>query len=237
MSWVWDGGALAASAIYAFSTVWPAKGLHDWLVPGAIFRLDEQGIALTFDDGPHPERTPRVLDLLASHEAKATFFLVGKNVRSHPGLARRIVEEGHAIATHSDAHRWLPALSTGALGADLRRACASVEDAVGRPVSLVRPPYGHRDFRFNAVARRLGLTPVFWTIDTLDYLGVGERRVAARARRARPGDIVLLHDGNPFARGTVGALSRVCADVAARGLRMVAIPEPAAQPATLPVAS
>lgn len=199
----------AATASYAFaSTVLSFRGLHDWLVPGAVYRCGPGAIALTFDDGPHPERTPRVLDLLAQAKVHATFFLIGERAVAHPELVRRIAAEGHEVGNHSWSHaRRLPFCSGRRIEAELSRCQDALAELTGVTPRLFRPPYGARDVRVYRIARALELTPVLWSVDSFDWAGVSAQRVLARARRARGGDVVLLHDGDPKAEGLLPALA------------------------------
>jgi peptidoglycan/xylan/chitin deacetylase (PgdA/CDA1 family) len=226
-------GAFAAGATWAASTLLPYPGLHERLVPGALFRQPGDSVALTFDDGPHPERTPRLLDVLARQGARATFFVVGRQVLRHPALARRMAREGHLLANHTLSHAWLPGRTRRGIEDELDGCQAAIADTVGTAPTLVRPPYGHRDARFLAAARRRGLTPVLWTVDSFDYLGLPEGLVRRLALRAGAGAIVLMHDGNAQARGTVPALAGICATLRARGLALapVTIPAASAEPA------
>jgi peptidoglycan/xylan/chitin deacetylase (PgdA/CDA1 family) len=216
MNYAAAAGALAAGG-YALSTLLPWSGVHDWLVPTAIRRTEATGVAWTFDDGPHPERTPRLLDLLGRSGLRATFFVVGREARRHPQITRRILAEGHALGNHTHTHAWLPGRSTHAIEAELGDCQRAVEDVAGFAPTLVRPPYGHRDARFYAVARRLRLLPVLWSVDTLDYAGFSPGVVERRAARARARDVVLFHDGNGNARGTLPAIERLIAQLEANG--------------------
>lgn len=202
--------ALTAAGIagYATSTLLPVRGLHDWMVGGAIFRAPPDEVALTFDDGPHPEQTPAILDLLARTGTKATFFLLGERAARHPDIVRRIAGEGHTIGNHSWSHPWMPKLSGRRIEAELVRCQDVLLEITRQSPRFVRPPYGSRDFRFYRIARRLELTPVLWSLDSLDWAGVETERVLRRLRRAGPGDIVLLHDGNPRAADAIPALER-----------------------------
>lgn len=202
----------AGVAAYAASTLLPVRGLHDWIVGGAVFHAPAGTIALTFDDGPDPERTPAVLDLLAGAGAKATFFLLGEKAARYPDIVRRIAEDGHEIGNHSWSHPWMPGLSGGAIEAQLMRCQEVLAGITGRAPRMVRPPYGSRDFRFYRIARRLGLTPALWSVDSRDWAGAREDIVLKRARRAKGGDILLFHDGNPRAVGAIPALERWLAE-------------------------
>ena len=155
-------------------------------------RTTEPVAALTFDDGPDPETTPRLLDLLARHGAKATFFLVGKRAAKHPGLVARLAAEGHAIGNHSWDHPALSRLPAAAVAEQLRRAAAAIGDARPR---LMRPPYGDQSLASHLAARRLGLTVVAWTVVGADWADDDGPAIAARLLAGlHPGAILLLHD-------------------------------------------
>jgi peptidoglycan/xylan/chitin deacetylase (PgdA/CDA1 family) len=156
-----------------------------------------RGVALTFDDGPHPRWTPRVLDLLSEHRATATFFLVGYKVEEHPEVVRAILDAGHTVGLHSYAHdRLLSLRGERRVRQDLERAIAVVERITGLRPALFRPPIGHTNPTIARVAEALGLTVVGWTIGGRDGLARARPRdVAARVgRNLRDGAIVLLHD-------------------------------------------
>jgi peptidoglycan/xylan/chitin deacetylase (PgdA/CDA1 family) len=187
-------------------------------------------VALTFDDGPDPESTPRVLDLLAEHGVPATFFCVGYQAQRHPALVRRIAEEGHAVGSHSQTHR-IGGLSPREAMADFVAGRRSVEDALGRPVPLFRPPHGWLEWRNAAAMRRLGLRTWLWTVDPEDYApGTKTAAVRGTVGGCRAGDVVLMHDGleealdgSPDRSVTIDALPEAIAALRARGLRPVAL--------------
>jgi peptidoglycan-N-acetylglucosamine deacetylase len=197
-------------------------GIERTVAPGAV--------ALTFDDGPHPEATPAVLELLARHGATATFFLVGEQVERRPELARAIHEAGHEIALHGYRHQLLLRRRSDALTADLSRAHAVIADATACEPVLYRPPYGVFSSGALELVRALGWRPILWSAWGRDW----ERRatgasVARRVtRRLRPGDVVLLHDSDAYGatgswRATVAALPSVLAAIAALGVPCSAI--------------
>ena len=155
-------------------------------------RTTEPVAALTFDDGPDPETTPRLLDLLARAGAKATFFLVGKRAAKHPGLVARLAAEGHAVGNHSWDHPALPRLPATAVAAQLRRAAPAIGDPRPR---LMRPPYGDQSLKSHLAARRLGHTVVAWSVVGADWADDGAAAIAARlVAGLHPGAILLLHD-------------------------------------------
>ena len=139
-------------------------------------------ISLTFDDGPDPRTTPRILATLQEHDVEATFFVVGRQVEEHPDLLRRIVREGHTIGNHSYDHADMSYLTPGQMRLELRKTQKAVDEALGYryQMALMRPPYGDPYFEgtdalpaFRRIVRQERLFPVIWTIDTQDYLMEG----------------------------------------------------------------
>lgn len=160
-------------------------------------------VALTFDDGPDPEVTPAVLDALAQHGARATFFTIGRSLKAHPALARRLATERHELANHSWSHsRWqiffdLPR-QVREIGRG-SRVIASLTKGHGghRAPPLFRPPVGIKGPSLALAAGHLGLTVVAWSLHSRDTRDPDPRRIARRVlNKIRPGDIVLLHDGH-----------------------------------------
>lgn len=196
-------------------------------VAGSVRRTGPGVVALTFDDGPRPGTTDRVLDALAALDVRATFFCVGRNAERHPELVRRASREGHAVGSHSHTHPDPEVTPLTVLADDYRRGRAAVEDALGEAVTLFRPPRGYLDTA-RAVQLRLRRTPpTLWTVDPRDWHPDAERAGIARAvGGAVGGDVVLLHDWveqpwDPRAldrSSTVAALPDAVAAVRARGL-------------------
>lgn len=209
--------ALGMAGYAGASSLLPIRGLHDWLVPGTIRRLKSANIAFTFDDGPDPDSTPRVLSVLGHAGVRATFFVVGERALRHPDLIRRIAGEGHAIGNHSHSHAWLLGAKSSRIRAEIERCQDAVFSITGRAPCLIRPPWGHRDVRFNRIAHHRGLTTVLWSLDSLDYLGLPARCVVAMTARATAGDIVLFHDGNRKAQAMPDALATLLEELSRRG--------------------
>ena len=181
--------------------------------------------ALTFDDGPHPELTPRVLDLLAASGASATFFVVGENVRRYPELVRRMVAEGHAVGVHTQGHRHAWLLGPAATRAEIAGGLTAVTAATGRRPLWFRPPWGSFNAATAATVRRLGLRTALWSCDAGDWLPAGSAAaITARVVGGlRDGAIIDLHDGGRTPAGCaamVSALPHILEVAARRGLRL-----------------
>ncbi|MFC4900686.1 polysaccharide deacetylase family protein [Streptosporangium amethystogenes subsp. fukuiense] len=201
---------------------WP---VGDFPVPRPARRINCERVrcvALTFDDGPGAY-TAALLDMLARHRGRATFFVVGQMV---PGdgerILRRMVAEGHELGNHSWSHPELPGLSEAGIREQLNRTQWIVKRATGVTMDLMRPPYGATDARVAAESRHLGLAQILWDVDTLDWRDRDSSIVARRAAEATPGSIVLMHD---IHASTVQAVPRLLHHFAARGYRLVTLSE------------
>jgi peptidoglycan/xylan/chitin deacetylase (PgdA/CDA1 family) len=188
-------------------------------------RVDRPVVAITFDDGPHAQGTPAVLEELARGGATATFFLVGEQVAQRPALAREIVAAGHEVAVHGYRHKLLLRRRVAAVGDDLDRAVDAIGVATGVRPTLYRPPYGILSSGALAHVRARGWRPLLWSTWGRDW----ERRatpeaIARRATRGlRAGDVVLLHDSDAYSsadswRRTAAALPSVLDAVATLGI-------------------
>ncbi len=217
--------ALAGYMLPALAGAWPRLraplGVEDRTAGGL-------GYALTFDDGPHAEGTPAVLDVLARERVAATFFLVGEQIRRNPSLPREIVAAGHRVALHCDRHRNLLRLGPRQVREDILRAEDAITTATGLAPDLYRPPYGVLNAAALRFARQRGWRTLLWTHWGRDW----ERRatpdsIAVLATRgAGDGAVLLLHDADDYsARGswrrTAAALPRVIDTLRARGLQAV----------------
>lgn len=194
--------------------------LQSFVMPRSfLWRLETpDGCALTFDDGPHPEYTPKILDVLAREKVHGTFFVVGEAAAREPALLRRIVREGHALGSHTLTHREFPTLSLQELQKELDGCRELIENHCGVRTNLVRPPRGRINLRSLMHVARSGYRLVHWSKTYSDYLRDGVDPLLSRmhARRLMQRDIVLLHDTNDF---TVEALSRILPEWRASGVR------------------
>jgi peptidoglycan-N-acetylglucosamine deacetylase len=207
-------GALAVAVYAAPSLSVPLRRF-----PGVVTRLPEprRAVSLTFDDGPHPEGTPAVLEALGEAGVTATFFVLGEAVRRHRGLVASILAEGHEVALHGDRHLPHALTPPWVVERDLDRGHAEVEQEAGRAVLAVRAPYGAASLTTLAYARRQGLTAAGWTRWGWDWRAAASvgSIVAAATRSLAGGEVILLHDSDAYSaagswRATAAAVPEIC---------------------------
>jgi peptidoglycan/xylan/chitin deacetylase (PgdA/CDA1 family) len=214
-------GYLSPALAFYLRALREVLGVEDRTASGA-------GAAITFDDGPHAQGTPAVLDVLAARDVQATFFLVGEQVLRNPTIAAEIVAAGHAIGLHCHRHRNLLRLAPWQVREDLTRAQTVIEDATGVSPALYRPPYGILNATALRLARRAGRRTLLWSQWGRDW----EARATPESISARltadvgEGSILLLHDADDYSaagswRRTALALPRVLDVLAERGLQTV----------------
>lgn len=189
-----------AAGGWFYASLWPGSRIFGRAVT-APPRPGE--LALTFDDGPNPVWTPRLLDVLAEHGARATFFMVGRHAQAEVELARRVVAAGHLVGNHSWSHSNLAQSPAARVRNELQRTQETLEQIVGAPVRYFRPPYGARRPAVFRIARELGLEPVLWNAMTSDWSQRSAQRIADRlaakiTRLERRGSAanIVLHDGS-----------------------------------------
>jgi peptidoglycan/xylan/chitin deacetylase (PgdA/CDA1 family) len=183
-----------------------------------------RAVCLTFDDGPHPDLTPPLLDLLARLGVRATFFVIGQEVEKHPELVRRMAAEGHAVGNHSYSHPAREALTARAAAAEVAGGADAVARVLGRPPSLYRPPRGKVTAGDLWRLWRAGTTTVLWSTDPKDYAKAAAAEVRAWFRERPPaaGDLILLHDVCPHA---LEILPDLVGEARCRGLGFSTVPE------------
>jgi len=201
------------------------EGPVDWAMNTASHgSRDRRVIALTFDDGPDPDRTPALLDALGELGVPGTFFVVGKQADAHPWLCTRMALEGHEIGNHTYNHRYLPLQRSHDVEAELLAADAAIERATGVVPSLARPPWGGRSPRNVRVFDRLAKKVVLWDVNSYDWKDLPPSEVAQRVlERTRPGSIVLMHDGGRDHTGTIDAVRLLVPELRARGFELVTV--------------
>ena len=185
--------------------------------------------ALTFDDGPDPEHTPAVLDVLARERVRASFFLIGRRALASPDIARRIAAEGHDLGNHTWSHRSLWTCGPSGTRAEIERGHEAVAAAAGTPPRFFRPPWGMANLAMGAVLRRLGTPAISWSVQTEGLRPVSpETQVRRAAARARSGAILDLHDADGVAgagRRLAQALPALIDALRRRGLDLVPLRE------------
>jgi peptidoglycan/xylan/chitin deacetylase (PgdA/CDA1 family) len=216
---------MAAYALPALAAAWPPLrrplGIEDRTASGG-------GYALTFDDGPHPQGTPAILEILERAGARATFFLVGEQVQRDPALAREIVAAGHRVGLHCHRHRNLLRLTPPQVREDIARAQALIEDATGAGTECYRPPYGVLNASALRLARARGWRTLLWSHWGRDWeaRATPDSILALCTTGAGAGAVLLLHDADDYSapgswRRTAAALPRIIDALAQRGLHAV----------------
>lgn len=201
-------GAAAAAAVFglavldATASVAAIRPLRLRCSPGLSGIGNPGHVALTFDDGPHPVATPRFLDALARLEVRATFFVLGEQLRRQPELARRMVSEGHEIAVHGFQHRPHLLRAAPAVAVDIARARTEVEQLVGTTPRFWRPPHGIPTAAGLLTAMRLGMRPVLWSAEAREWRSGASAASSLRLLRGQlaGGGVVLMHDSDAAMR-------------------------------------
>jgi peptidoglycan-N-acetylglucosamine deacetylase len=190
-----------------------------------------KNLALTYDDGPNDPHTLQLLEVLARHNVRATFFLIGRYVEQRPDIVRELVKAGHVIGNHTFTHPLLTFQSAREVEAQLTRCEGALTDAVGEHSNLFRPPFGGRRPAVLNMARQLGLEPVMWNVTGYDWNAPSVEHIERKVtRQVRGGDVILLHDGGHLHFGTdrshtVAATDRLISRYRAEGYEFVTVPE------------
>lgn len=200
------GGAAAALAIggYYYASLWPTSQIFGRTLTAPKLDPHKPGeIALTFDDGPNPAFTPRLLELLDRHTVRATFFLVGKYASNQPAITRQIADNGHLIGNHTWSHPNLARSAPRKVREELSSTNDALEQMLGKAVRFFRPPFGARRPNVLRTARELGMTPVTWNAMTNDWSEPSADRIAAtlsakvdRLQARGSAANIVLHDGS-----------------------------------------
>ncbi|MFM9277873.1 polysaccharide deacetylase family protein [Paenibacillus jiagnxiensis] len=195
-----------------------------WEVP-----MNEKMIALTFDDGPDPDITPQILDLLKQYDAKATFFVIGYRLTKYPDIIKREIAEGHEVANHTDHHVYFKTtMRPETIEHEMRSLKVKINGLTATNSPWFRPPGGYYNDSVIEIAKKLGYTVVMWSWhqDTRDWSKPGVGRIANKVlNNARNGDIVLLHDHAGGSMQTAQALKIILPELKKRGYRLVTVSE------------
>jgi peptidoglycan/xylan/chitin deacetylase (PgdA/CDA1 family) len=227
---------LVAGAVGAFSVA--AAGFQSMAPTGQWFGQTFVGLprgskklALTYDDGPNDPYTLRLLEVLARHGVKATFFMIGRYVQQHPEIAQEVARAGHVIGNHTFTHPNLILASALQTRVQFEQCEAALRVAVGQHSNLFRPPFGGRRPVTLRVARSLGLAPVMWNVTGWDWNAPSAEYIERRVRKQiRGGDVILLHDGGHQRMGvdrsnTVTATDNLLTNCRAESYEFVTVPE------------
>lgn len=211
------GGAYAIKKLYARANPITYELSDDILVHG---NTSLKEVALTFDDGPHPDLARPLLDLLGQHRVRATFFVVGKQVDKHPLIVRRMMNEGHEVGNHTFGHPTLVGLSDTQIQTEMMQCDKSVFKATGAHMNLFRPPGMRYDETVVRTAQDLGYTTIHWNVAAQDYRPTPPEVIEKRVLDfVRPGSVILLHS-HP---DTLAALPNVLASLQSQGYRFVTV--------------
>ncbi len=192
--------------------------------PTSIFQTDSSAVHLTFDDGPHPEATSTVLDVLRDSGVQATFFLTGSRVRLYPDLAKRILAEHHCVGNHAYHHTNMVLSSSQSIAENIVAGNDAIAGATGIPPTLFRPPFGYYDHRIVRIVHSLGMTLIHWSHDTRDFSRNFDDSALHRvAQSVRPGSILLLHDNDATAPTIKTYLPRLIGLLHDRGFSFAAL--------------
>lgn len=185
-------------------------------------------VAMTFDDGPHPQNTPRLLDILRARNIKATFYVIGQNVDRHPGIVRRIVAEGHEIGNHTYTHRKLTSLSNSEVENEMKKTEDAIIRAAGVKPRTMRPPYGALlQHQRSMIFSSFSYPTIMWSVDPNDWRRPGPSVVASRILSgAHNGAIILAHD---LHAPTVDAMPRTFDGLLSRGYQFITVSQLLAQ--------
>ena len=226
------GAAGLAVGGFHYAALWPASRIFG---QSLIAGPDPAEVALTYDDGPNDPYTWQLMDVLARHQVRGTFFAIGRYVRQKPEIVRALHAAGHEVGCHTMTHPRLMYMGEKQIRSEIADAAAAVEDAMGARVRLFRPPFGGRNPLLFRVTQQLGLTPTLWNVNTRDWKarspGEIEARIhagVARNQERRRGSNILMHDGSHRELGidrrrTVNATANLLGSVAGKSLRFVTL--------------
>jgi peptidoglycan-N-acetylglucosamine deacetylase len=226
------GAAGLAAGSFHYAALWPASRLFG---RSLIAGNDAAEVALTYDDGPNAPYTGQLMDVLARHHVRATFFVIGRYVKQKPQVVRALHHAGHLIGCHTMTHPKLMYLGRKRIHAEIADATALIEDTIGDRVRFFRPPFGARNPAVFHVATQLRLTPVLWNVTSWDWKAKSAAEIELRLRqgiahnqRRRRGSNVLMHDGGHLEMGsdrrrTVTATANLLATASTDGIRFVTL--------------
>jgi peptidoglycan-N-acetylglucosamine deacetylase len=203
------------------------KSLQGTIIYQAKLKPNQKVIALTFDDGPEPKNTGKVLDILRQNHIKATFFMVGQMVQTYPQLAKKVVSDGHSVGNHT-WHHWYRPMDATTAASEVNRTADIIYKTTGAKTALFRPPGGYLNNGLAAYAKNHQQAVMMWSVVSGDAdrrQPQAPRLVKNVLKGAKPGAIVLMHDGGGNRTKTVKALPQIISGLKAQGYRFVTLPE------------
>lgn len=188
----------------------------------------EYKIVITFDDGPNYQYTQKYIDVLKKYNAKATFFVIGKNVERNPQLIKLIADDGFEIGTHSYSHKNMAKMSRQQIENELWRSSMDIYSITKQKVTLFRPPYGAFNNDVKDIAQELGLKIILWNVDSLDWRKTDYKTIVNRVEKnTHSGSIILMHEGH---KNTLEALPLILHDLQSKGYKFVTVSDLLATP-------
>jgi peptidoglycan/xylan/chitin deacetylase (PgdA/CDA1 family) len=224
-------GAIAAGLTVAGLAAHGTWHRNSWIFGPALNRLPGPDVSITFDDGPNPDATPVILDVLKREGVHATFFVLGRHADRWPALVKRMADEGHQLGNHGYFHRKLHRRTPGYVRDDLTRGAEAIERASGVRPRVFRAPHGFRNPWVTPIARSLGERTIGWSLGVWDSARPGADEIVRRTLDGmRAGSILLLHDGDGYAAEgdrtqTAAALPAIIAGLRDRGFHFAVLPE------------
>ncbi len=213
----------ASARVFADEVIEPAQPM---VIRRHGINGGRQVVALTFDDGPWPGQTDAILRVLAAEDVRATFFMVGSQVRRHPDITRRVRDAGHAIGNHTQAHSRLDVASASAVRNEVTQAQQAIQEVAGVEPRWFRPPGGRTSALVNKEVARFDMRTAMWTVDPQDWRKPPASRIVADVLAGvRPGAVVLLHDGGGERATTIEALGPLIRELKKRGYTFVTLDE------------
>ena len=224
-------GALAAGLTVAGLAAHGTWHRNSWIFGPVLNHLPTSDVSITFDDGPNPDATPVILDVLKREGVKATFFILGRHADRWPELVKRVADEGHQVGNHGYFHRKLHRRTPGYVRDDLTRGTESIERACGIRPKVFRAPHGFRSPWVTPIANSLGQRTIGWSLGVWDSARPGADEIVRRSLEGmHAGSILLLHDGDGYdidgdRTQTADALPGIIKGLRAKGLGFVTLPE------------
>lgn len=210
--------------VFLFLTIYGSFQIKWNYFVDSVNKGNSNAICFTFDDGPDPELTPKILEILESENVKGAFFVIGNKVEMYPHIVKELYDKGHVIANHTYSHsNKIAMFSSGELKNDIEQCSTAIEKAIGKPSSLFRPPYGVTTPRYRKVLHQLKLQSIGWSLRSFDTIMKSKEELTARvARLIAPGSIILMHDNRSV---TLSALPDIISHCKKNGIKIASFTE------------